>query len=67
MEVKRIYPRSMKRSIMLNTLLYCCKTSLRHSWFHRRMQVAIFIERYGKTWKSPVVKKLVEKYGAHEC
>jgi hypothetical protein len=67
MEVKRIYPRTVKRSITLNTLLYCCKTSLRHSAFHRRMQVAIFIERYGKTWKSPVTKMLVDKYGCPEC
>lgn len=57
----------MKRAIMLNTLLYVCKTSLRHGHLHRRMQIALVIERYGKTWKSPVIKKLVEKYGAHEC
>jgi len=67
MEVKRIYPRTLKRSITLNSLLYACKTSLRHSPFHRRMQIAIVIDRYGKTWKSPVIKKLVEKYGAYEC
>lgn len=66
MEVKRP-PRTTKRAIMLNTLLYICKTSLRHSHIHRRMQVALFTERYGKTWKSPVTKRLVEKYGAHEC
>lgn len=52
---------------MLNTMLYVCKTSLRHSHIHRRMQIAIVIDRYGKTWKSPVIKKLVDKYGAHEC
>lgn len=68
MEVKRHpRPHSLKRSIMLNTLLYVCKTSLRHGYIHRRMQIGLVIERYGKTWKSPVVKKLVEKYGAHEC
>lgn len=60
-------PHSLKRSITLNTMLYVCKTSLRHSHLHRRMQIAIVIDRYGKTWKSPVIKKLVEKYGAHEC
>ena len=31
------------------------------------MQIAIVIDRYGKTWKSPVIKMLVDKYGAHEC
>lgn len=67
MEVKRIYPRTLRRSITLNTLLYVCKTSLRHGHIHRRMQVGLFIERYGKTWKSPVTKKLVDKYGCHEC
>lgn len=66
---RKQYPRpySLKRCIMLNTLLYVCKTSLRHSHIHRRMQIAIVIDRYGKTWKSPVIKKLVDKYGAHEC
>jgi hypothetical protein len=69
MDVKRHpKPHSLKRSITLNTLLYVCKTAhLRHGHFHRRMQIAIVIERYGKTWKSPVIKKLVDKYGAHEC
>lgn len=66
MQVKRVYPRTLKRSITLNTLLYICKTSLRHGHIHRRMQIALVIERYGKTWKSPVTKKLVEQYGARK-
>jgi len=59
----RVCPVRLKR----NTLLYVCRTSLRHSLIHRRMQIGLFIERYRKTWKSPVTKKLVDKYGAHEC
>jgi hypothetical protein len=66
MEVKR-KPRTLKYGITINTLLYISKTSLRHGHLHRRMQIGLFIERYGKTWKSPVTKRLVDKYGAHEC
>jgi len=55
------------RRLKLNTLLYVCRTSLRHGHIHRRMQLGLVIERYGKTWKSPMIKKLVDKYGAHEC
>jgi len=66
MDIKRP-PRTINRIIMLNSLLYVCKTThLRHGHFHRRMQIGLFLERYGKTWKSPITKKLVEKYGAHE-
>lgn len=65
MNIKRP-ARTLRRIITLNTLRHISRTSLRHSQFHRRMQIAIVIERYGKTWKSPVIKKLVEKYGTHE-
>jgi len=56
-----------RHHIKMNTLLYVCKTSPRHGWMHRRFQISLVIERYGKTWKSPMVKRLVMKYGAQEC
>ena len=59
--------KTLAHRIKMNTILYVCKTSLRHGYIHRRMQIALVIERYRKTWKSPVIKKLVDKYGAHEC
>ena len=58
--------RTFANVIKINTLLYVSKTSLRHGHVHRRMQLGLVIERYRKTWKSPMIKKLVDKYGAHE-
>jgi len=58
--------RTFANTIKINTLLYISKTCLRHGHVHRRMQLGLVIERYRKTWKSPMIKKLVDKYGAHD-
>jgi len=48
------------------TYLYVCRTSERHSPLHRRFQIALVRYRNKKTWASPMIRKLVEKYGAQE-
>lgn len=48
------------------TLLYVARTTPRHTPLHRRWQIGLVVQRYGKTWKSPLTKRLVEKYGAQE-
>jgi len=48
------------------TYLYVCRVSPRHGPMHRRFQVALWRYRNNKTWASPAVRRLVEKYGAQE-
>jgi hypothetical protein len=51
-----------------STYLHVCRTSLRHSVLHRRMQLALLILRKkGRTWNTPMIKKLVVKYGAEDA
>lgn len=59
--------RSVREGIDVSTMLHMVRTLPRRSRLHRRFQIAIVVYRQGKTWKSPVIKKLVDKYGAHEC
>lgn len=55
--------RTVKQRIALATLIYISKTSLRHGQLHRKMQIGLVIERYGKTHKTPMIKKLIASYG----
>jgi hypothetical protein len=57
----------MRQAIARNSCLHVARTAPRHSYIHRRFQIALVILRYRKTWKSPIIKKLVIKYGAQEC
>ncbi len=59
--------RSVKERIAVNSLRHACRTLPRHGSLHRRFQIGLVIIRYRKTWKSPMVRALVDRYGAEEC
>jgi hypothetical protein len=59
--------RTHRERISVGSCLHVCRTTPQHGTLHRRFQIALVIYRYKKTWKSPMVKALVTKYGADEC